>query len=159
MNIKIVCVGKLKERFFRDGCDEYLKRLSKYASCEVVEVNDEKTPDGCSENMKTQIKLTEGRKILDKISEQEFVLALAIDGKMFTSEELADNIEKLMKNGKSKLCFVIGGSLGLSDEVLKRADMKISFSKQTFPHQLFRVMLLEQIYRCFRIINNEPYHK
>ncbi len=159
MKITILCVGKVKEKFYRDAIGEYQKRLSRYCKLEIVEVADEKTPDGASETVENQIKEKEGNRILSKIREEDYVIALAIDGKMQDSVELSKNIQKLGVRGKSSIVFVIGGSLGLSEEVLKRANEKLSFSKMTFPHQLMRVILLEQVYRSYRIMNGEPYHK
>ncbi len=159
MKITILCVGKVKEKFYRDAIGEYQKRLSRYCKLEIVEVADEKTPDGASETVENQIKEKEGNRILSKIREEDYVIALAIDGKMQDSVELSKNIQQLGVRGKSSIVFVIGGSLGLSKAVLKRADEKLSFSKMTFPHQLMRVILLEQVYRSYRIMNGEPYHK
>ena len=159
MNISIIVVGKLKEKYLKTGIDEYLKRLSSYAKIEIVEIPDEKAPEVLSAAEMEQVKQKEGEKLLAKLSQDTYVIALAIDGKMKSSEELADSLDKLATYGKSKIAFVIGGSLGLSDEVLKRADEKLSFSKMTFPHQLMRLILLEQVYRAFRINRNEPYHK
>ena len=159
MKITILCVGKVKEKYYRDAIGEYQKRLSRYCKLEIVEVTDEKTPDGASETVENQIKEKEGNRILSKIREEDYVIALAIDGKMQDSVELSKNIQQLGVRGKSSIVFVIGGSLGLSKEVLKRADEKLSFSKMTFPHQLMRVILLEQVYRSYRIMNGEPYHK
>lgn len=159
MNISIVTVGKLKEKYLKQGIDEYLKRLGAYAKVEIIEVSDEKAPEELSETEMVHVKGKEGERILSKISPDAHVIALAIQGKMKTSEELADNLDKLATYGKSKVTFVIGGSLGLSEEVLKRADDSLSFSKMTFPHQLMRLILVEQVYRAFRINRNEPYHK
>lgn len=159
MKITILCVGKVKEKFYRDAIGEYQKRLSRYCKLEIVEVADEKTPDGASETVENQIKEKEGNRILSKIREEDYVIALVIDGKMQDSVELSKNIQQLGVRGKSSIVFVIGGSLGLSKEVLKRANEKLSFSKMTFPHQLMRVILLEQVYRSYRIMNGEPYHK
>lgn len=159
MKITILCVGKIKEKFYRDAIAEYAKRLSRYCKLEITEVADEKTPDGAGNTIEMQIKDKEGMRLLNKIKDDDYVIALAIDGKMKDSVELAKEIEQLGIRRKSSLTFVIGGSLGLSESVLKRADMKLSFSKMTFPHQLMRVILLEQIYRSYRIINQEPYHK
>ena len=159
MRITIVCVGKVKEKYFTGAIDEYSKRLSRYCKLEIVEVPDEKTPDGASEAMNQQIKEKEGRRILDKIPEDAYVMVLAIEGKQPDSVELSQKIEKLGIRGESHIVFVIGGSLGLSSEVMKRANEAISFSRMTFPHQLMRVILLEQVYRAYRIMNNEPYHK
>ncbi|MBB6445442.1 23S rRNA (pseudouridine(1915)-N(3))-methyltransferase RlmH [Bacillus benzoevorans] len=159
MNISIIAVGKLKEKYLKSGIDEYLKRLTSYAKVEVIEIPDEKAPEELSPSEMEQVKQKEGERLLSKLSQDTYVIALAIDGKMKSSEELADSIDKLATYGKSKIAFIIGGSLGLSNEVLQRADEKLSFSKMTFPHQLMRLILLEQIYRAFRINRNEPYHK
>jgi 23S rRNA (pseudouridine1915-N3)-methyltransferase len=159
MKVTIVSVGKIKEKYLVMAISEYVKRLSRYIKLEIVEVSDEKTPDGASALEELQIKKTEGLKILKNIKEGSYVFALAILGKMCSSEELAQTIDTLGIKGVSHLVFVIGGSLGLSDEVLARADYLLSFSKMTFPHQLMRVILLEQIYRAYRINSNEPYHK
>lgn len=158
MRITIACVGKIKEKYFNDAINEYIKRLSRYADVEIAEVADEKAPESISEAQKEQIKNAEGQRLL-KIIKDSYTIALAIDGKKTDSVKFADFIEKTGINGVSHMVFVIGGSLGLSREVLKRADYKLSFSDMTFPHQLMRVILLEQIYRGFRIIKNEPYHK
>ncbi|AIE61666.1 23S rRNA (pseudouridine(1915)-N(3))-methyltransferase RlmH [Bacillus methanolicus] len=159
MNISIVTVGKLKEKYLKQGIEEYLKRLSSYAKVEVIEVPDEKAPEILSDTEMEQVKQKEGERILAKLSPDAYVIALAIQGKMKSSEELADSLDKLATYGKSKIAFVIGGSLGLSNEVLKRSNEQLSFSKMTFPHQLMRLILVEQIYRAFRIIRGEPYHK
>ncbi|KON85958.1 50S rRNA methyltransferase [Sporosarcina globispora] len=159
MNISIITVGKLKEKYLKQGIDEYLKRLSAYAKMDIIEVPDEKAPEELSETEMIQVKQKEGERILAKIHPDAHVIALAIEGKMKSSEELADTLDKLATYGKSKIAFVIGGSLGLSQEVLQRADEKLSFSKMTFPHQLMKLILLEQIYRVFRINRGEPYHK
>ncbi|MGA5689589.1 23S rRNA (pseudouridine(1915)-N(3))-methyltransferase RlmH [Cytobacillus pseudoceanisediminis] len=159
MNISIITVGKLKEKYLKQGIDEYLKRLSAYAKMDIIEVPDEKAPEEISETEMIQVKQKEGERILAKIHPDAHVIALAIEGKMKSSEELADNLDKLATYGKSKIAFVIGGSLGLSQEVLQRADDKLSFSKMTFPHQLMKLILLEQVYRAFRINRGEPYHK
>ncbi len=159
MRITVVCVGKIKEKYFTMGIDEYSKRLSRYCKLEIIQVPDEKTPDNASEAEELMIKKKEGERILKNIKDNAYVIALAIEGKMLTSEELADKIDKLGVGGDSHIVFVIGGSLGLDDEVLKRADFKLSFSKMTFPHQMMRMVLLEQVYRGYRIINGEPYHK
>lgn len=159
MKITLITVGKIKEKYFTDAIAEYAKRLSRYCKLEIVEVADEKTPDNASEGLENQIKEKEGERILSKVPEGAYVVALAIDGKQLSSEELADKMEKWNVNGVSHLVFIIGGSLGLTQKVLNRADYSLSFSKMTFPHQLMRVILLEQIYRSFRIRNHEPYHK
>lgn len=159
MHISIVTVGKLKEKYLKQGIEEYVKRLNSYAKIDIFEVPDEKAPEELSEVEMEQVKQKEGERILAKIHQDTYVIALAINGKLKSSEELAENLDKLATYGKSKVAFVIGGSLGLSDEVLKRADEQLSFSKMTFPHQLMRLILVEQIYRAFRINRGEPYHK
>lgn len=159
MRINIVCVGKIKEKYLKLGIDEFKKRLSKYCKLEIIELEDEKAPENLSDKEMLMIKEKEGKKILSKIKDNSYVIALAIDGKNLSSEELAETINKLGIRGVSNITFVIGGSLGLSDEVLSRADYKLSFSKMTFPHQLMRLILLEQVYRAYRINNGEPYHK
>lgn len=159
MKITLITVGKIKEKYLRDAIAEYSKRLSRYCKLEIVEVADEKTPDNASEHMEEIIREKEGERILKYIKDDAYTIALAIDGKMLSSEQLADKINTLGITGTSHIILVIGGSLGLCDEVLKKADYHLSFSKMTFPHQLMRVILLEQIYRSYRIINKEPYHK
>lgn len=159
MNITFVTVGKIKEKYFRDAVAEYQKRLSKYCRLDIIEIADEKTPDKASELLEDQIKRREAERILKNIKENVYCIALTIDGRKRDSVNLAEHIEQLGLCGKSNLVFVIGGSLGLHDSVIERADEKLSFSDMTFPHQLMRVILIEQIYRCYRIINGEPYHK
>lgn len=159
MKISIVCVGKIKESFYREAVAEYAKRLSRYCRLEIIEVADEKTPEGASLQMEEQIRDKEGRRILEKLQEDAFVCTLEIGGKKLSSEGLAQWMEKLTVGGTSHIMFVIGGSLGLHESVSRRADLAISFSEMTFPHQLMRVILTEQIYRAFRIIHGEPYHK
>ena len=159
MKISILCVGKVKEKFYRDAIDEFSKRLSRYCKLEIIEVADEKTEEQSTENEIRLVKEKEGERLLKNIKEDAYVIALCIDGKQLDSEELSEKIEKLGVQGTSHICLVIGGSLGLADAVVKRADFKLSFSKMTFPHQLMRVILLEQVYRAYRIMNNEPYHK
>lgn len=159
MKITVICVGKIKEKFYRDAIAEYEKRLTKYCKPDFVEVADEKTPDGAGEALEEQIKAREGARILEKIKPDAYVCTLEIGGKKMSSEGMADWMEKLCVRGTSHITFVIGGSLGLHPSVSKRADLALSFSDMTFPHQLMRVILAEQIYRCFRIINREPYHK
>lgn len=159
MRITLLTVGKIKERYLEDAIREYEKRLSRYCRLSIAAVADEKTPDGAGEALERQIKEKEGQRLLSKIKDGDFVIALAIEGKMLSSEELAAKIDRLGVDGISHIVFVIGGSLGLSDAVLRRADFSLSFSKMTFPHQLMRVVLLEQIYRSFRINAGEPYHK
>ncbi|RHW36139.1 23S rRNA (pseudouridine(1915)-N(3))-methyltransferase RlmH [Lysinibacillus yapensis] len=159
MNITILSVGKLKEKYLKMGIEEYVKRLSAYAKIELIEVPDEKAPEQLSEAEMDMVKRKEGERILAKINDSTHVIALAINGKMKSSEEMAADLESLMTYGTSKIAFVIGGSLGLHDEVLKRADEKLSFGKMTLPHQLMKLVLVEQVYRSFRIIKGEPYHK
>lgn len=159
MNISIITVGKLKEKYLKQGIAEYTKRLSAYAKIEEIELADEKAPENLSENDMLIVKQKEGERILAKIAPDTHVIALAIEGSMKTSEQLAANLDQLATYGKSKVAFVIGGSLGLSEDVMKRANETLSFSKMTFPHQLMRLILVEQIYRAFRINRNEPYHK
>ncbi|MFC0046443.1 23S rRNA (pseudouridine(1915)-N(3))-methyltransferase RlmH [Metabacillus iocasae] len=159
MNISIVTIGKLKEKYLKQGIAEFTKRLGPYAKIDIIELPDEKAPENLSESEMEQVKVKEGERILAKISDDTHVIALAIQGKQKSSEELAADLDKLATYGKSKIAFVIGGSLGLSDQVLKRSNDKLSFSKMTFPHQLMRLILLEQVYRAFRINRGEPYHK
>ncbi len=159
MKITIITVGKIKEKYLRDAIAEYSKRLSKYCKMEIIEVADEKTPENASETMNETIKSREAERILKYLKDDAYVMTLEIQGKQMTSEELAEKIEKLGIQGTSHLIFVIGGSLGLGKKVLERSDYALSFSKMTFPHQLMRVILLEQIYRSYRIIKKEPYHK
>ncbi|MED4555011.1 23S rRNA (pseudouridine(1915)-N(3))-methyltransferase RlmH [Lysinibacillus capsici] len=159
MNITIVSVGKLKEKYLKMGIDEYVKRLGGYAKMDLVEVPDERAPEQLSEAEMDIVKKKEGERILAKISPDAYVIALAINGKMKTSEQMASDMESLMTYGKSKIAFVIGGSLGLHEDVLKRADEQQSFGKMTLPHQLMKLVLVEQIYRSFRIMKGEPYHK
>lgn len=159
MKITLVTVGKIKETYFTEAIDEYKKRLSRYCKLEIIQVADEKTPDGAGEAKERQIKNLEGERILAQIRDSAYVIALAIEGIPLSSEQLAEKIDRLGIEGKSQIVFVIGGSLGLSEAVMRRADYALSFSKMTFPHQLMRVVLLEQIYRSYRIISGEPYHK
>ena len=159
MKITVICVGKVKEKFYREAITEFSKRLSGYCRLEIIEVADEKTPDSAGEALEEQIKKKEASRILKYIKEDAFLFTLEIQGKQYDSVELSERLEKLMTMGKSHIQFVIGGSIGLGKEVLKRSDYALSFSKMTFPHQLMRVILLEQIYRSYRIISGEPYHK
>lgn len=159
MKLRVICVGRLKEKFYTDAVNEFKKRLSRFAEVEIVELADEKAPEKLSDAELEQIKLAEGRRILAKLADGETVVALEIRGVQLSSTELAEKLKNLMLEGKSRIAFIIGGSNGLSAEVLSRADFRLSFSKMTFSHQIFRVMLMEQLYRAFKIINNEPYHK
>ena len=159
MKITLITVGKIKEKYLKDAIGEYSKRLSKYCKLDIVEVTDEKTPDQASEVVEDSIREKEGERILKYVKDDMFVITLEINGKMMSSEELAEKINQLGIQGKSNIAFIIGGSIGLGKSVLKRSNLALSFSKMTFPHQLMRVILLEQIYRSYRIINGEPYHK
>ena len=159
MKITILSVGKIKEKYLSDAIAEYVKRLGRYCKLNIIQVQDEKTPDSIHESQRQLILEKEASRLMSHLDDSSYLIALAINGKQLSSEELAEKINILGLNGKSSITFVIGGSLGLSDEVLNRADYKLSFSAMTFPHQLMRVILLEQIYRANRIIKNEPYHK
>jgi 23S rRNA (pseudouridine1915-N3)-methyltransferase len=159
MKITLICVGKLKEKYLFQAVEEYVKRLGRYCSLEIVELADEKTPEDASKALEGIIKRKEGERILKALKEDSYRVALAIEGSMLSSGELADKIASLGVSGVSHISFIIGGSLGLSEEVLGKADYKLSFSRMTFPHQLMRVLLLEQVYRAYRIISNQPYHK
>lgn len=159
MNITVISVGKLKEKYLKEAVQEYSTRLTKYCKLDIIEVPDEKAPENMSAAEEDIVKLKEGQTILKNIKDGTYVIALAIQGKQLSSEKFSELISGLGLRGKSNIAFVIGGSLGLSEEVLKRADYHLSFSAMTFPHQLMRVILLEQIYRGFRIIKGEPYHK
>ena len=159
MKISVVCVGKLKEPYWRDAVNEYRKRIEGYAKVEIIEVNDLPTPEKASQAVIEDIKNKEGRAILSKIKPGDFVISMDLNQKEYTSEEFSASLEKWLVRGGSEVSFLIGGSLGLSDECKKRADVSVSFGKFTYPHQLARVMLLEQLYRAFRIAHHEPYHK
>ena len=159
MQITILCVGKIKEAFYRDAISEYIKRLSRYCKLSIIEVADEMTPDNASDVTVNQIKKKEGERIIAKLPENAYIITLEIDGKNYSSEEFAKKIQKTMTDGYSHILFIIGGSLGLHRDVIAHANEHLSFSNMTFPHQLMRVILSEQIYRAFRIINHEPYHK
>lgn len=159
MNIQIICIGKLKETYWTEAIAEYSKRLSRFCTLEIIELKEARLPDKASQAEEEAVKLEEGRSILKAIKDGTFVITLEILGKQLDSPQLAAKLESLSLEGKSNIAFVIGGSLGLSEEVSKRADFKLSFSKMTFPHQMMRVILLEQIYRAFKINRNETYHK
>lgn len=159
MKIKIICVGKLKERYLKDGIAEYKKRLSAYTDIEIVEVSDEKIPDHASLLEEVAVKNKEGQKILQRIKDKDYVILLNVKSHQLDSVQFSQHIEKLMINGHSQIVFVIGGSLGHGDDIIKRADFQLSFSEMTFPHQLMRLILIEQIYRAFKIMKNETYHK
>jgi len=159
LNITILTVGKIREKFFQLGIEEYTKRLSRYCKLHLVEVPDEKAPENFSLAEMEQVKAREGEALLKQIKEGSYVIALEIKGTMLSSEAFSQKLQQLALEGNSQICFVIGGSLGLSQSVIDRADFKLSFSAMTFPHQLMKVILLEQIYRGFRIMKGEPYHK
>lgn len=159
MNIRIISVGKIKEKYIREGIEEFSKRLSRYCKLEIIELNDERAPENLSKKDMEIVKNREGERILPKIPQNTFIISLEIQGRQLTSEGLSEKLENLMIDGINDVTFIIGGSLGLSKEVMKRSNFKLSFSKMTFPHQLMRLILLEQIYRSFRIMKNEPYHK
>lgn len=159
MRIRIVCIGKLKEKYWTDAVDEYTKRISRYCDIEIVQLKESRLPDKASASDEQTVIYEEGQTILKNIKDGTYVITLEVKGKQLSSEELAEKIERLPIEGRSDITFVIGGSLGLSKEVSQRADFKLSFSKMTFPHQMMRVVLLEQIYRAFKIIKNETYHK
>lgn len=159
MKITVITVGKIKEKYLKDAIAEYSKRLSKYCKLEIIEVADEKTPDNASEVVEDSIRSKEAERILKYVKDDAYIITLEIGGKQLSSEELADKIDKLGVQGTSHIVFIIGGSIGLGKEVLNKSNYALSFSKMTFPHQLMRVILLEQVYRSYRIISNEPYHK
>lgn len=159
MKISVICVGKIKEPYYRDAVAEYSKRLSRYCKLDIVEVADEKTPEHASETVVQMIKEKEGARVRKYLKEDAYIIALDLGGKMLDSVELSDHIGRLGNRSVAHIIFLIGGSLGMQEELLRQADMRLSFSKMTFPHQLMRVILLEQIYRAYRIANHEPYHK
>ncbi|MFU0782390.1 MAG: 23S rRNA (pseudouridine(1915)-N(3))-methyltransferase RlmH [Thermoanaerobacterium thermosaccharolyticum] len=159
MNIDIIAVGKIKEKFIEDGIREYVKRLKPYCNINIIEVNDERAPEGLSDKEKISVMHRESTKILDKIRKGSFIISLCIEGRQMDSVEFARYIEDVMTAGNSNITFVIGGSLGLHDDIKSMSDLKLSFSKMTFPHQLMRLILVEQIYRAFKIMKGEPYHK
>ena len=159
MEIAIIAVGKLKEKYLKNGLSEYLKRMKSYANVKIVEVNDEPAGQTLSDAEVEQVKEAEGKRIIGKIPERARVIALDLKGKQLTSEAFAEEVNETMTYGTSQIAFIIGGSHGLSKEVLQKTDLKISFGKMTYPHQLMRLILIEQIYRAFKIIRNEPYHK
>ena len=161
LNIKIICVGKIREKSLKDLCDEYSKRISKYAKLEIIELDDEKIPANASDAIEEQVKTAESNKIIEKLNKfpNSEVILLDLKGKQLDSVEFSKEIEKISTYSSSTIIFVIGGSLGMSQELLNYTNNKMCFSKMTFPHQLIRVFLLEQIFRAFKIINNETYHK
>lgn len=159
MNINIIAVGKIKEKHMKEAISEFSKRLSRYAKLKIIEIPDEKAPENLSQKDMESVMEREGNKIISKIPQNSFLISLEIEGKHISSEMLSKKIEDIMISGNNDITFIIGGSLGLSDEVKKMSNFKLSFSKMTFPHQIMRLILLEQIYRSFRIMKNEPYHK
>ncbi len=159
MNITLICVGKLKEKYWQDAVLEYTKRISRYFKINIIEVLDEKTPDNLNDGVVKTIKKKEGERILKHISEKDFLICLDIKGKKYSSETFSETFSDILNKSVSNMVFVIGGSVGINDDILKRADLRLSFSDMTFPHQLMRVILLEQIYRGIKIMKNEPYHK
>ncbi|PKM79371.1 MAG: 23S rRNA (pseudouridine(1915)-N(3))-methyltransferase RlmH [Firmicutes bacterium HGW-Firmicutes-13] len=159
MNLKIIAVGKIREKYLSRGIEEYLKRLRPYARIEIIEVADEKIPDRASPAEEEVIKTKEGERVLKKLEPDSFLVVLAVEGKLLSSEELAGRLEKLAVEGQGKVTFIIGGTLGLAEDIKSRADLLLSFSTLTFPHQVMRFILLEQLYRAFKIIRGEPYHK
>ena len=159
LNINILCVGKIKENYLKDAIKEYTKRLSKYCNLNIVEVQDEAVPDKLSENIIENIKDKEARKMLDKIKKETYLVCLDLKGKQYTSEEFSEKIEEIKLQGNSSITFVIGGTLGIGKEILDRSKEKICFSKMTFPHQLIRIFLLEQLFRAFKISSGETYHR
>ncbi|MCK9444884.1 MAG: 23S rRNA (pseudouridine(1915)-N(3))-methyltransferase RlmH [Tissierellaceae bacterium] len=159
MNITIIAVGKIKEKYQQEGIKEFAKRLSKYCTLKIIEIDDERAPEDLSSKEMEIVKRKEGERITSKIPQNSFIISLEIMGKQISSVELSEKMEALMNNGANHIVFIIGGSLGLSDDVIKKSDYSLSFSKMTFPHQLMRLILLEQIYRSFRIMKGEPYHK
>ncbi|KPU27213.1 hypothetical protein TR13x_06535 [Caloranaerobacter sp. TR13] len=159
MNITIISVGKIKEKYLNDGIKEFSKRLSKYCKLKLIEVSDEKAPENLSEAEMEIVKKKEGERILSKLNESSYIITLCIDGKSLSSEEFSKKLDSLALSGNSNITFIIGGSLGLSQEVINKSHFKLSFSKMTFPHQLMKLILLEQVYRAFRISRGQPYHK
>ena len=159
MNIDIIAIGKIKEKYIKEAIKEFQKRLSRYCKLKLIELDDEKAPQNLSNKDMDLIKRKEGQRILNKLNQSSYVIALDIKGKNLSSEEFASKIGNLMVEGNNDITFIIGGSIGLADEVLSRSNLKLSFSKMTFPHQLMRLILLEQVYRGFKIMKHEPYHK
>lgn len=159
MNIKLIVVGKQKEKYLQQAMSEYLKRLSRFANLEVIEIPDKNIPQSASDKQCQQLVAAEGEDILNKIASSQYVIALCVEAPQLSSEQFAKQLSDCGLAGNSAITFIIGGSLGLSEMVKSRADLKLGFSKMTFPHQLMRVILIEQIYRAFKINNNEPYHK
>jgi len=159
MKITIAAVGKIKERYLKEGISEYTKRLSRFADVEIIEVDDEQAPDNLSPAQEAQVKAREAERLLKKIKEGSYIILLDLAGEQTTSEGFAAKLEKIMLSGSSHITFIIGGSLGLDQSLIKVADYRVCLSKMTFPHQLARLILLEQVYRAYKIMKNEPYHK
>jgi 23S rRNA (pseudouridine1915-N3)-methyltransferase len=159
VNIDIIAVGKLKDTYLQEGIKEYINRLMPICRINIIEVRQEKPPEGLSEAQKLQLLEKEGLHILKKLDSESFTIALCLEGETFSSEQMAARLQNIMLSGKSRITFLIGGSLGLSDQVKGRVDLRLSFSDFTFPHQLMRLVLIEQIYRWFKIMRGEPYHK
>ena len=159
MQVEVICVGKLKEKYLKDACDEYTKRLSRFCTLHITELKDEPVPEQASEAQTEQAIVREGERILQKVGDRDFVVSLCVEGKGLSSEQFAKELEQVFQKGASRLVFIIGGSCGLSDDVKKRSNLRLSFSAMTFPHQLMRVILLEQVYRAYKINANESYHK
>lgn len=158
ISINIICVGKLKEKYLKDAATEYSKRLSKYCKINIIELSDEKIPSKVNDSIINSIKIEEASKIINSIKNDSYVFSLDLKGKQYSSEEFSNKIQELSVKGYSTITFIIGGTLGLTNEVLKKSNELICFSKMTFPHQLIRVFLLEQLFRGFKIANNETYH-
>lgn len=159
MRITILTVGKIREQYLVQGIEEYLKRLGRYATVQIIEVAEEQAPETLSDAEQAQVRARESERLLKHLKDSQYVIALAIDGKQFTSEDFAAHLQSLAVSGRSDLALLIGGSLGLDSSALQRADLQLSFGKFTYPHQLMRMMLVEQLYRAFKIIKGEPYHK
>ncbi len=159
MKITVIAVGKLKEKYLKEGINEYLKRLSRFCSTEILEVGDEQAPESLSSSQEAQVKKKEAERILKKIKDSSCLVVLDVKGEKLDSEEFANKLDSFLISGKSHITFVIGGSLGIDSELLSRSDLRLSLSNMTFPHQLTRLILLEQLYRAYKIINGETYHK
>ncbi len=159
LSVTVICIGKLKEAFFRDAAAEYQKRLSRFCGLNIKELSEYSLPENPSDAQIDTALKKEGEAVLNEIPSGAYTVALCVEGKQLSSPELAEKLESVALSGKSSVCFIIGSSFGLSDEVKQRCDLKLSFSRLTFPHQLFRVLLLEQIYRAFSITNKMKYHK
>jgi len=159
LHIDIICVGKIKEHYLKDAISEYTKRLSKYCSLSIIELSDEQVPNNLNNSLAEKIKQAESNNLLSHVKKDSYVICLDLKGKQYTSEEFSEKIENIALNGNSNITFIIGGTLGVTGDLRKKANELICFSKMTFPHQLIRVFLLEQIFRAFKISNNETYHR